>query len=183
MKKQVFLLAIMLFLGISMSAQFSFGLNAGYNNLNFKSKVDNISASTDGSGFFLGLNSFYELSNGFELEGDVNYMNNEDTNYLQIPILLKYYISESDFNLQVGPQMTIVLENSYGLYDNFGLDFTFGLGYDITEHFFVFGRYALEVTNRTSDGVYYYDPYSYESYNFDAKSRLNSLNFGIGYKF
>ena len=95
---------------------------------------------------------------------------------LYVPIMAKYYIGDSQFNLQAGPQAAIILDEVGGM-NAFGLDLGFGAGFDITENFFLEARYAFEVTNRMGDEFAEAFPES------DAKVRINTLQVGVGYKF
>jgi len=178
------LIICLLFSGTAGFAQFSFGVNAGYNNSSIKSSAEEVSVSTNESGYFLGVVSQYFISGKLQLEGSVNYVLVEDSNFLQIPVLLKYYVGNTLLNLQAGPQATINLDEIYGPINRTGLDLAFGAGYDITQHFFVFGRYAFELTNRTSEGIeYYVIDESPGPQTLDVTTRLNTLNIGVGYKF
>jgi len=95
----------------------------------------------------------------------------KETSFLTVPVLAQYYIEDSGFFVQAGPQANFILEDVN--INTVGLDAAFGVGYHIDEHFFLDARYAFEVTNR----------YSGDDYFDDLKARLNTLNIGIGYKF
>jgi opacity protein-like surface antigen len=105
----------------------------------------------------------------------VNYGNIEDSGILYIPVMAKYYIADSGFSLQAGPQASILLEETGSDVNGLGLDLGFGASYDITENFFAEARYAFEITNRLTD--------EFTDANGDISSRINSLNIGIGYRF
>ena len=89
--------------------------------------------------------------------------------------MAQYYIAESGFFVQAGPQGTISLEDNLGVVNSFGLDLALGAGYAINENFFVEAKYSIEITNRLSDEVRDMFP--------DTKLKLNSLMVGLGYKF
>ncbi|MCC8360626.1 hypothetical protein [Salinimicrobium sediminilitoris] len=93
---------------------------------------------------------------------------------LLIPIMVKYYVGNSTFNLQAGPQASIIPEDTGKEVNSFGLDASIGAEFDITENFQHQARYSLEITNRIGE---------VEGMPEDVKSRVNSLIFGIGYQF
>ena len=95
----------------------------------------------------------------------------KETSFLTVPVLAQYYIEDSGFFVQAGPQANFILEDVN--INTVGLDAAFGVGYHIDEHFFLDARYAFEATNR----------YSGDDYFDDIKVRLNTLNIRIGYKF
>ena len=149
-----------------------FGLTAGY--LNGTAKVDDGSygsISNSESGFYVGALMDIAIEDNFYLQPGVTYGNINDSSILYIPFLAKYYIAQSGFHLLGGPQVTFDLQEAPPGYDSFGLDASFGAGYDITENFFLNARYAFELTNRLNDGP------------DDVKLRINSLLIGLGYKF
>ena len=89
-----------MFVGVSVSAQnVDFGIQAGYVNMEEKasSSFEGISLSDNHSGFFIGFLTDFRLNDSWHLQPSVNYMNIEDTNFLSVPILAQYYISDSDF--------------------------------------------------------------------------------------
>ena len=171
---------ILLCCGILMSAQaFSqsadFGLTAGYLNLNVSSSYEGLNASVSESGFYLGAFADFDLSSDFSIQPGVNYGKVQDSEgILFIPVLAKYYVGDSAFNLLAGPQASIILEDTGDEINAFGLDVTFGAGFDITEDFQLQARYSLELTNRIGD---------VQGMPSDVKSRVNSLTIGLGYKF
>jgi hypothetical protein len=88
----------------------------------------------------------------------------------------------------LGPQGSFSFEDKQGLPINtFGLDLSFGAGYDFNENFYLEARYAFELTNRTPDGFEAefingeFDPVFQQ--NIDVKTVLNSIHLTIGYRF
>jgi len=177
-KKFLLLMAFAIF-SINVNAQeFSFGLNAGYLNINaaVENEVDRINVSESASGFYVGVLGELLLNENFGLVAAVNYGNVEETNFLMVPVLAKLYIGQSDVYFQVGPQVTFLLEDTFGFLNTVGLDLSGGVGYDINDNFFVSGRYSYEITNRIPskyrEGIY-----------DDINGQYHSLNIGLGYKF
>ena len=150
-----------------------FGLTAGYLNTQEKLNTSMGDISENFSGFYVGAFADIGINEVFHIQPGVNYGNVEETSLLYIPIMAKYYIGDSGFSLQAGPQGTLILEESMEGLDNFGIDIAAGAAYDITENFFIEARYAFELTDRFSSDVD----------SDDAEYKINNLFVGVGYKF
>lgn len=173
------ILVFTLFIGLNSFAQnVDFGVQAGYTNVEIEATVQGTQISENASGFYLGFLADFEFSENWHLQPSVNYFNAEESDFLSIPVLAQYYIENSGFYLQAGPQGTVVLEDSPTT-NGLGLDAAFGVGYHITENFFIEARYGIELTNRyTEDSIEHA-----EQYDMDINSRVNTLMVGVGYKF
>lgn len=163
--------AIAVFGLANVNAQSKFGVMAGYTNITAKVSYEGISASDSQSGFFIGALADFTVSEKFHVQPELLYANASDTNFLYLPVLAKYMVSE-EFGILVGPQANFILED-VGDVNSFGLDLTFGANYQITENFFAEARYGFEVTNRVSN----------VSDADGAKYRFNTLQIGVGYMF
>ncbi|MDN3595553.1 outer membrane beta-barrel protein [Zunongwangia endophytica] len=171
MVKKLFLVMV-LFVGINSFAQeVDFGFQAGYANVRISEKASGYSLSENESGFYLGFLADFHLNENWHIQPSVNYMRAKEVNFLSVPVLAQYYIAESGFFVQAGPQATFILEDVE--INTVGLDAAFGVGYHIDENFFIDARYGVELTNR----------YSSDDFYGDTKARLNTLNIGVGYKF
>ena len=173
--KKLFLVGIAMFSFITLtnaqSAQF--GLTGGFANIS--ERIDGgqgFSVSSDGSGFFIGALVDIGISK-FHVQPEVLYVNVEETNFLYVPVLVKYYIIPK-FNLQAGPQANFILEDLGDGFNTFGLDFSFGAGVDFTKHLFAQARYSFEVTDRIS---------GLTGAPSGASIRYNTITVGVGYKF
>lgn len=179
--KNVFLLVILLIFGVTnLSAQKStvFGVEAGYVNLAVKASVKssdlNAAATVSESGFYIGFLTEFSLDSEWKIQPELLYTHvggDINTDFLYIPVLVKYYIPESGFHLLAGPQFTYGFDMSDEV-NAFGMDLTFGAGYDFTENFFATARYAFGITNRLKKDEY-----------DGIKLHFNTFNVGIGYKF
>ncbi|WP_424493058.1 outer membrane beta-barrel protein [Salinimicrobium sp. GXAS 041] len=167
------------FIGASSYAQnVDFGIQAGYTNVEIEATAEGTQLSENASGYYVGFLTDFKFTENWHLQPSVNYFNAEDSNFLSIPVLVQYYIQNSGFYFQAGPQGTIVLEDN-PVTKAFGLDAAFGAGYQITENFFLEARYAIELTNRYSSESIDYA----EQYGLDLDSGINTLMVGVGYKF
>lgn len=169
----------------SFGQEVNFGVQAGYTNIEGKSSnsYENVSYSGNSSGFYVGALADFTLSESFHLQPSVNYANAEETNFLIVPVMAQYYIENSGFYLQAGPQATFMLEDTsiqgIDLMNTFGLDLAFGVGYEINSNFFVEARYSFELTNRYSKEV----KDMADAQGMDVDSHINALSIGLGYKF
>lgn len=170
MKKIFLFAAVVVFGWSSINAQSSFGVMAGYTNITAKAKMSGVSVSQSESGFFIGGVADFTVSNKFHVQPEVLYANASETNFLYIPILAKYMVSE-EFGILAGPQANIILEDTMDGFNSFGIDLTFGGNYKVTKNFFLEARYGFELTNRISEG------------GSDLKGSYNTLHVGVGYMF
>ena len=188
----------------------TFGAKAG---LNFAS-LDITDSNIDGrTSFHLGITAEFEMSDTFSIQSELLYsaqgatedagetigttVYNDDykfkLNYLQIPVMAKFYVSEG-LSLEVGPQIGFLLsadvENDYSTIDNgtvldsgsieidykdfmksvdFGLNF--GLGYKLDSGLNFGLRYNLGLN----------DVYDVDGSNAEIKNRV--LQLSVGYNF
>ena len=87
-----------------------------------------------------------------------------NTNYFNIPVMFKYYVSP-EFSIDLGPQVGFNVYSKYSIEDvdeaidlkdnTKGVDFGMGLGgtYNLTDNAFVQARYTMGMT-RVFDGDY-----------------------------
>ncbi|MGQ1891111.1 porin family protein [Thermophagus sp. OGC60D27] len=196
MKKVISIFAVLLlFVSTSGFSQVIYGVKSGLNFANY--------GGDDGDGMdsrvapMLGVFLNVDLGNSLlfqpellfsmkgakESEGDLNYT--DKLNYLDLPMMLKYYISEG-FNVQAGPQLSFLLSakaeyeedgSSYtedvkdyvktldfGFNLGAGYDFDFGLGIDF--------RYNLGLSNIVDEDDFVEG---------DLKNRVFQI--GVNYKF
>jgi len=172
MKKLFFVtLAVVGFVCSSQAQNVRFGATAGYLNARASAKVEGITVSDSASGFYIGAVADFEVAENFNIQPELLYASGFDEGSgLFLPILGKFAISEK-FNLQAGPQLTFSLEDDIpDDVSSVGFDIAGGLGYDITEDFFVEARYTFQINNSYTGSE-------------DIKARSNYLTVGLGYKF
>ena len=168
MKKILFILIAMI--SLSISAQSNFGITAGYLNASAKAEAGGLTVSASESGFFAGFIADFSVSEKFNIQPELQYINIQDGNALLLPVIGKYYVAEK-FNLQAGPQLMFDLEESVQDISSVNIDFVLGAGFDIDEHFSVLARYSFQINN------------SYTGSIPDLSARINFLHAGIAYKF
>ena len=151
------------------SAADFFAVTAGYLNTIDRTSIEGQSENISNSGFYAGLIAEKYISYEFWIQAELLYANAEDTSYIQIPILAKFYLSDN-FNLMAGPQMSYRLEKAAENFTNLNIGLSFGAGYDITENLAGFTRYTLQLND-----------YYTGSGDFSSKNRFFSV--GLAYKF
>jgi len=74
--------------------------------------------------------------------------------YLSIPVMAKFYLTDS-FSLEVGPQASFLLSEKDNVdfedAETFEFGVNAGLGFKLTENFFIQGRYGLGLTEAAKD--------------------------------
>lgn len=164
MKKTFFTTLCIIALTTYSSAQsIKFGLKAGVNFSNFTGSEINTDALTS---FHAGLMTEIKIFKNFGLQPELLYSTQGATlnglgtqiknelGYISIPLLAKFYLND-DFSLEVGPQVSFLLneKNNFALQDSNTFDFAIagGLTYKLGKHFFVQGRYGLGLTEPKRD--------------------------------
>ena len=124
-------------------------------NPNFAIAPEVVFASQGGKFKALDLNIF-----GLDVSKTVTY----NTNYINIPVMFKYYVAPA-FSIDFGPQLGINVYSKYSIEDvdkavdikdnTKDVDFGLGLGgtYNLTENAFVQARYTMGMT-KVFDGDY-----------------------------
>ena len=124
-------------------------------NPNFAIAPEVVFASQGGKFKALDLNIF-----GLDVSKTVTY----NTNYINIPVMFKYYVAHA-FSIDFGPQLGINVYSKYSIEDvdkavdikdnTKDVDFGLGLGgtYNLTENAFVQARYTMGMT-KVFDGDY-----------------------------
>jgi hypothetical protein len=147
MKKLLFTCFLLLITLNSKAQGVDLGVKAG---LNFASLTDATDLDNK-TGYTFGLFAGIKFSDKIGIQGDLLYsaqgVDDIDLNYVNVPIVLRYFII-SKLNVQVGPQFGFVVDdNVKELFGNnlekkdFDLSGIVGLGYDLPLGFRVEGRY------------------------------------------
>lgn len=212
MKKSMLLISA-LFLSVTLMAQtdkVKLGVKAGLNlsSLSFDESELNSSNKT---GFTAGVMVEIPLTKNFSLQPELlysqqgskssffdsdvtnsQYKSTITLNYLNIPVMLKYYVLKG-LSLQAGPQIGILLKANNKYQDNFlgydnhesfdlkdystGVDtaVNFGLGYQFKDRFYTDLRYTISYSNVFKEGD------ANHFINNDMKNRVFQIT--IGYFF
>ncbi|HSR60409.1 MAG TPA: porin family protein [Robiginitalea sp.] len=175
------LLLVMALLASQMYAQdkaFTFGVKAGANFSNLEVDTDFGDFSPDGAtsifiGAFVDLGIAESLHFQPELQYSIEGAEDADITYLNVPLMLKYYIVDG-LNVQAGPQIGILLDAEGGTEGLKSSNFVLNLGaaYEFPMGVFIDARYNLGLSNIAED-----DP------EFDASLKTKGFQLGVGYRF
>ena len=157
MKKLSLLILVIVFSVQSFSQGLDFGIKAGVNFAN----ITDATGLTNKTGFVVGVFAGVKLNDKLGVQGDLLYSQQGaefdageiDLNYVIIPIVIKYYITES-LNLQAGPQFGFVVDdnikevvNGISEAESFDLSAVIGAGFEFPFGIRVSGRYNIGLTD------------------------------------
>ena len=164
--KKIFLVAV-LFLATSASIQaqlVKFGVKAGVNFANQTGDAfDAPEIDKEGiTSFHAGVVAEIKLLDRFAIQPELLYSTQGATyknavsefknelGYLSIPVMAKFYLTDS-FSLEVGPQASFLLSEKDNVdfedAETFEFGVNAGLGFKLTDNFFIQGRYGLGLTD------------------------------------
>lgn len=108
------------------------------------------------------------------LQYSIEGVKHADISYVNVPLMLKYYIVEG-FNLQAGPQLGILVDAEGGTdglkTSNFGINF--GAAFEVIGGFFADTRHNLGLSNIADEDPGFGD--------FTLKTK--GFQLGVGYRF
>lgn len=157
MKKLSLLVLAIVFSVQSFSQGLDFGIKAGMNFAN----ITDATGLTNKTGFVVGVFAGVKLNDKLGVQGDLLYSQQGaefdggeiDLNYVIIPVVIKYYITES-LNLQAGPQFGFVVDdnikevfNGISEAESFDLSAVIGAGFEFPFGIRVSGRYNIGLTD------------------------------------
>jgi hypothetical protein len=213
MKKSMLMICT-LFLSVTITAQtqkVKLGLKAGLNISNLAIDENELNSSSK-TGFTAGIMVEIPIVKNFSLQPEVlysqqgtkssffdpdvinsNYKSTIDLNYLNIPVMLKYYVLKG-LSVQAGPQIGILLKANNKYQDNFlgyenqesfnlkdyssGIDTSvnFGLGYQFKDKFYADLRYNISYSSVFKEGD------ANHFINSDMKNRVFQVTVGYFFK-
>ena len=109
----------------------------------------------DGGGFYVGFLADLKVLGDLHVQPELLYANAGGESIIVLPVLAKYYVADS-FNLQVGPQLDLVLDVdtlAKELVNELGVSLAVGAGFDINNKFSVQAKYTLGLNNRINDRI------------------------------
>lgn len=179
--KKLIVVVCVLFIGTTAFAQdLDLGVKAGVNFANV-SDVDDLSSKT---GFHAGIFAGIKFSEKLGIQADLLYSQQGaefdagefDLSYVNVPIVLKYYLVQG-LNIQAGPQFGFIVDDKISL-DVFGdiadaekadVSGIVGAGYDFPFGIRVDARYNFGLTDVSKD--------------IDGTNRNNVFSVALGYSF
>lgn len=198
------IITIVAFACFASAQEVRLGVKAGLNLANLSTETEQIGDYNTRTGLLFGIMAEMPISKKFAFQPELlfsaqgakneinieeyKYKGTQKLNYLNIPLLFKYFISEG-FTIQAGPQVGFLMLAKNDYEDNylgvgyaqqeenisdymnivdFGLNF--GLGYQLQNGLYIDARYNLGLTNlrNNNDGL-------------DTKQYNRVIQFSIGY--
>lgn len=171
------------------SAQFSGGVKAGLNMSSAKFEADGFDEKYSGIGFHVGVYGSFSLTDALSVQPELIYNSlsfdtgddfGDDTkaSYLSIPVMLKYGFADNMFNVQVGPQIGVLLSTDPSDFKDDGLkstDFTLNIGAGV--NFGKFNgtvRYGIGLSNNAGD--------VFTDLSDDFSIKNNNFQISLGYQ-
>ncbi len=168
MKKLLLIAGIALF--GSISGQVKMGINSGLA-ANFASvKNGSTTVSNNEMGYYAGIFMEIGIPGPLKIQSSVNYVDIKNTDYIQVPVMLKYYFVPK-FNFQVGPQFAFLINNVPSTFNKTNFGIAAGLGIDIAAGLFAEGRYAYQLND------------AFKNPPANQVTHFNIMNIGLGYRF
>ena len=159
MKKTILSILVIVIGGLTINAQDArYGVRLGANLSSISSDVIVDDLDKGRIGVVVGFFAEYALTSKLSIQPEIQYsgQGNKDKdlriNYIQIPVMLKYSITDL-INIQLGPKAGIKIweweDNQSNITDFSTFDFAVaaGIGVNITDNFFVDVNYALGLSN------------------------------------
>jgi len=185
------ILSLLLVSGLQAQEDFKFGVTGGLITSRINNKVAPLGISlvnttlASGTGFYVGGIASMNFGEKFGIQPELVYAKAGDLEYIQLPIMLKYYVIEGLY-AQAGPQLSLstnankvgnIIEDLFNSNDiigvnNIGVDLGFGAGYEILENLSVQARFSVELTNRIDGAL-----------GSITKGKANNLIVGVAYFF
>lgn len=180
--KKVFFIVSLTFAFIANAQNVEFGAKLGYTSMSVSASFQGVTSSDSVNGFYASIFSDISLDDKLIFEPEFRYVRvSQDGgtgNLLLVPLMLKYEVAEK-FNLQGGPQLDYILDESQGI-TKFGFGLGLGLGFDISDDFFLEARYSFGLNNRLENVE---QILASQGVSGDISVNINFLQIGLGYKF
>ncbi len=173
MRKITLLLLVTLFGYLTMNAQKTrIGVTAGIVNAGGRVEFDNgQTVNNNRQGFYGGLVFDFGITSRINIETELDYVSSGNTDFFQVPLLVKFYMGNTDFYFQTGGQFTYTLDETAEEIERSNIAFAFGAGFDINDHFNINVRFAPQLND-----------FQKEEVNNIVSTKINFFNIGAAYK-
>ncbi|MFY7666676.1 porin family protein [Flavobacterium sp.] len=174
--KKLCIIGLLAFSSFIQAQTLDFGVKGGANFSNVNG--DNIESSIRTS-FYVGAFAEVSLFENLSIQPEVLYSSQgasvdsgDDFNldYINVPILAKFYLTSKTFSIEVGPQFGLLVnDNVENQFETETFDFSAiaGLGYNITDNISAHARYVFGLTEASKT----------------AEITNTTIQVGLGYKF
>ncbi|GAB3720007.1 porin family protein [Flavobacterium koreense] len=151
MMKKLFFTAILLgTIFYSNAQETTFGAKAGVDIATVKVKFGGTTATASETGYFAGGFANIGVSESFSVQPELLFVAITDFNFLSVPILGKYSVSEK-FGVLAGPSLNYYLDATE---DQFKLNLDFGATYEISEDFGINAKYSMGMGDVNISGIF-----------------------------
>lgn len=173
MKKITLLVLITLFVCLTAHSQKTrIGVTGGIVNAGGRVEFDNgQTVNNNRQGFYAGLVFDYGITNRINIETELDYVSAGNTDFFQVPLLVKFYMGNTDFYFQLGGQYTYTLDDTSEELRRSNIAFAFGAGFDINDHVNLNLRFAPQLND-----------FQEEEVNNIVSTKINFLSIGVAYK-
>lgn len=173
MKKTTLVLLTILLTSITMYSQKTrIGLTTGVLNAGGRVVFDNDQVvNNNRQGIYGGIVLDVGITNRINLETEIDYLIAGNTNFLQAPLLVKFYMGNTDFYFQLGGLYTYTLDEVSEGIGRSNIGVAFGAGFDINERVNLHARFAPQLND-----------FQEEEVNNIVSTKINYLNIGVAYK-
>jgi len=167
MKKILVSLILVLASGFSLHAQVKYGITGGYVNMTEIAKSGSYKESYSVSAGVIGLFAEFQSSDKLYIQPELKYQVGFDAvDFLQIPVVVKYYLTDQ-FNVQAGPQLSIVTESIGGGFTNKNFGLIGGVGLSISDSFQTNLRYSYQLNDHETSSTDFSDKIHFLSINME----------------
>jgi hypothetical protein len=155
----------------------SFGIKAGYNNIQMKIEDQGRENVQREAGVYLGTYVNIQTSETFSVQPEVIYSSsryniNDNIDLIHIPVSLKFELA-NNFSGFIGPEAQFLLgigDVDTEVFNNFMFGFFFGANYEVAPHFFLEARPYFALSRLLDNGP-------------GVSRKLNTLQIGLAYQF
>lgn len=154
------------------SQQTRIGVTAGLLNAGGRVQFDNDqNVNNNRQGIYGGIVLDIGITDRINIETEFDYLSAGNTDFLQFPVLVKFYMGNTDFYFQTGGQYTYTIDETSDDLGRSNIAFAFGAGFDINDHFNLNLRFAPQLND-----------FQEEEVNNIVSTKINYLNIGVAYK-
>jgi|GEM_PF-2241244 len=159
------------------SSKTSFGIKAGYNNIQMKIEDDGRDYVQREAGIYVGAFVNIPTSETFSVQPEVIYSSsryniNDNIDLIHIPVSLKFELA-NNFKGFIGPEGQFLLgigDENTDLFNNFMFGFFFGASYEVAPNFSIEARPYFALSRLLDNGP-------------GVTRKLNTLQVGLAYQF
>ncbi len=171
--KKITLIVITLITSLSLYAQETrIGITAGLLNAGGRVEFDNEQeVNNNRQGIYAGLVLDVGITDRIHLETEFDYLSAGNTDFLQFPLLVKFYMGNTDFYFQTGGQFTHTLDETSEGIGSSNIALLIGAGFDLNSHFNLNLRFGPQLND-----------FQQEEVNDIVSTKINFLNLGVAYK-